>query len=233
MSLGWGMAKFLITFVLLFFGADSIASVGENKQFLIQEASHYLRSLPDINNDSQIKIAIPHLGTTNHGCQDLKFSVISRNHQSGYFKLGVLCRDSESWHSTFNAYVINPRNYFLAAHTLDEGQIIKDSDISVLHDFKAATPTAIVSKKQQILGYTVARPIEKGKVFQRADLKLTKNLARGQTIKIISRGNGFLISNQGTLLNSPRNGQSARVETASKQVLTGIVEGAVVVEIVN
>ncbi len=233
MSLGWGMCKFLITFVLLFFGADSTASGGEHKQFLIQEASRYLRSLPDINNDSQIKIAIPHLATTSHRCQDLKFSVISRNHHSGYFKLGVLCSDSASWHSTFNAYVINPRNYFLAAHALDEGQIIKDSDISVLHDFKAVTPTSLITKREHIVGYAVAHPIAKGKVFQRADLKLAKNLARGQTIKIISRGNGFLISNQGTLLNSPRNGQSARVETASKQVLTGVVEGAAVVEILN
>jgi len=48
------MCKFLITFVLLFFGADSTASGGEHKQFLIQEASRYLRSLPDIKNDLRL-----------------------------------------------------------------------------------------------------------------------------------------------------------------------------------
>jgi len=227
------MYKLLIIFLLLCSCINSIASVTNDNQFLIQATTHYLKSLPDINNDSHFKINIPLVAQKITPCKDLRFSLISKNIQAGSFRLEVFCDDATSWHSIFNAYLNNPKKYYVATHDLEEGKVISDSDITVLHEYNAPLSTAIISNKEKILGLTVLKAIKKGNAFLRTDLKPARGLMMGQPIKIISRGKGFVIINQGKLLNNPTNGQFARVETTSKKLVTGIVEGANVVDILN
>jgi flagella basal body P-ring formation protein FlgA len=227
------MFKLLIMFLLLCSGANSIASVNDDNPLLIQAATRYLKSLPDINSDAHFKIMIPLNAQKNNHCKDLKFSLISKNTQGNSFRLEVFCDEANSWHSIFNAYIINQKKYYVAAHDLEEGKVISDADIAVLHEYNALLSTAIISNKEKIIGLTVLKAIQKGSAFLRSDLKSARGLMMGQPIKIISRGKGFQITNQGKLLNNPTNGQFARVETSSKKLITGIVEGTSVVDILN
>lgn len=227
------MFKLLIMFSLLCSGANSIASVNDDNPLLIQAATRYLKSLPDISSDAHFKIMIPLNAQKNNHCKDLKFSLISKNTQGNSFRLEVFCDEANSWHSIFNAYIINQKEYYVAAHDLEEGKVISDADITVLHEYNALLSTAMLSNKDKILGLTVLKAIQKGSAFLRPDLKSARGLMMGQPIKIISRGKGFQITNQGKLLNNPTNGQFARVETSSKKLVTGIVEGTIVVDILN
>lgn len=227
------MYKLLIILLMLCPSANIIASVTDENQLLIQATNHYLQSLPDISSDTHFKISIPQAAQKNNHCKNLNFSIINRNNQGRSLRLEVLCDDPDSWHSIFTANVISPKKYFVAAHDLDIGTVISDSDITVLHEYNALLSTAIISEKEKILGLTVTHPIQINKFFLRSDLKPSRGLMIGQTIKIISRGKGFQIFNKGKLLNNPSNGQFARVETSSKKLVTGVVEGTTVVDILN
>jgi len=218
---------------LLFFCTNSVASEINDSPYLIEAATRYLKSLPDINSDAHLKITIPQAAKKTNQCHDLKFSLLSKNNQGSLIRLNVLCDDAETWHSIFNVYLTNPIKYYVATHNLEQGKVISDSDITELNDDKALLSTAIITHKEKILGLTVIHAIQKGNTFLRSDLKSAIGLMMGQPIKIISRGKGFQITNQGKLLNNPTNGQFARVETSSKKLVTGIVEGTSVVDILN
>ncbi|MEI6268600.1 MAG: flagellar basal body P-ring formation chaperone FlgA [Methylococcaceae bacterium] len=227
------MYMLVVMSVLFLFGTNSRATEINNSPYLIEAATRYLKSLPDINSDAQFKITIPLAAQKPNHCHDLKFSLLSKNNQGSFIRLNVLCDDADSWHSIFNVYRINPIKYYVAAHDLQQGKVVSDSDIAVLYDGKALLSTAIIANKEKILGLTLIHDIQKGNTFLRSDLKPVRGLMMGQSIKIISRGNGFQITSQGKLLNNPTNGQFARVETSSKKLVTGIVEGTSVVDILN
>jgi len=219
--------------LLCFFCTNSVAIEINDSPYLIEATTRYLKSLPEINSNTKLKITIPQAANKTNHCHDLKFSLLNKNNQGSVIRLNVLCNDTESWHSIFNVYLINPIKYYVAAHHLEQGKVISDSDITVLYDDKALLSTAIIANKEKILGLTVIHDIQQGSTFLRSDLKPARGLMMGQSIKIISRGKGFQITNQGKLLNNPTNGQFARVETSSKKLVTGIVEGTNVVDILN
>jgi flagella basal body P-ring formation protein FlgA len=54
---------------------------------------------------------------------------------------------------------------------------------------------------------------------------------QGQSVKVVSRGAGFQVANEGKALNNAAAGQVAQVRLGSGQVVSGIARASGVVEI--
>jgi flagella basal body P-ring formation protein FlgA len=55
--------------------------------------------------------------------------------------------------------------------------------------------------------------------------------SQGQSVRLLSSGDGFIVSNEGKALNNAVNGQIVQVRTHSGQVVSGVARNGAVVEV--
>jgi hypothetical protein len=74
-------------------------------------------------------------------------------------------------------------------------------------------------------------PLAANRPVAGSNLRLPPAVVQGQAVKVISRGPGFQVSNDGVALSTAGNGQGAQVRLATGQVVRGIARNGGVVEI--
>jgi flagella basal body P-ring formation protein FlgA len=88
-----------------------------------------------------------------------------------------------------------------------------------------------VTDPAQAIGKTVRNGIAAGQPLRSDLLSAPWLVQQGQSVKLLSRGAGFTVSNEGKALNNATEGQIAQVRTASGQVVSGVARSPGVVEV--
>lgn len=203
----------------------------QDLQQLREQAIQYLKQLPGISADSQIKVSPvdPQLKLAN--CSAIEFFLPNSSHQRGNLRLGARCSEPQPWSIYLGASILEPRTYFVTRKALAKDHSIQATDLVASHVYDANSSAGLITDPEQITGRILTHPIAAGVALRQQDLRSEPSLQRGQTVKIIAKGKGFNVSNQGQLLSNAIAGQSVRVMTASKQIITGIARTGGIVEI--
>ncbi|MDR0578652.1 MAG: flagellar basal body P-ring formation protein FlgA [Candidatus Accumulibacter sp.] len=149
----------------------------------------------------------------------------------GKTTVGVRCLGPASWTIYVQVRINVQAQYLVAARPLAAGQIIGPGDFVVRDGDLGALPAAILMDAGQAIGRTVRIGIAAGQPLRGDQLVMPWAVQQGQTVKTLSRGEGFSVSGEGRALNNAQEGQVVQVRTPSGQTVSGIARPGGVVEI--
>lgn len=145
--------------------------------------------------------------------------------------VNVRCVAPQSWTTYVQANVSLPVQYYVAARPLAPGQTIGTADIQPQDGDLATLPPGALTDPAALVGMQASYRINAGRPILARNLRSPDSITRGQNVRIVARGNGFTITNEGEAMSTASPGGSVQVRTASGQTLTGIVRGPGEVEI--
>lgn len=149
----------------------------------------------------------------------------------GKTTLRVSCEDEVRWAMHVPVQIDVQVAYLVSGNLLSQGQILVESDIQQKNGNLADLPNGILTDRAQAIGQVAAVPITPGQMLRTQLLRAPYVVQVGQAVRVLSRGDGFEVSNEGRALASAATGQPVQVKLSTGQVLTGMARADGVVEI--
>ncbi len=149
----------------------------------------------------------------------------------GKAMVGVRCLAPKVWTVYVPVQVRITGNYLVTARQLIPGQVVASADLRTQSGDLGALPANVVTDPAQAIGKTVRNGIAVGQPLRSDLLTAPWLVQQGQSVKLLSTGAGFTVTNEGKALNNATEGQIAQVRTASGQVVSGVARSPGVVEV--
>jgi flagella basal body P-ring formation protein FlgA len=139
----------------------------------------------------------------------------------GRARVGLRCAEGARW----NVYLPVTVKVYAKAWTVNQplafNTVIRPEHLQLAEVDIAAEPSAVIGQPQAAIGRALSRAVKPGQALREADLKARQWFAAGETVHIVSVGNGFSISGEGVALNPGIEGQAAKVRIEGGRVVTG------------
>jgi len=148
----------------------------------------------------------------------------------GKTTVGVRCHEPR-WTVFMPAQVKVQGQYLVAAHPLAAGQTLSSGDWQVAQGDIAALPAGILESPAQADGRTLRRAVAGASPLLADQLLATRAVDRGQKVRVISRGAGFEVTNEGEALAPAADGQTVTVRLEGGRVVQGVARPGGIVEI--
>ncbi|MEF8698723.1 MAG: flagellar basal body P-ring formation chaperone FlgA [Candidatus Accumulibacter sp. UW26] len=149
----------------------------------------------------------------------------------GKTTLGVRCLGPAAWTAYVSVEIRIFGSYLVTARPLVAGQIVGSADLLVREGDLGVLPTSILTDPDQAIGMQVRSGMAAGLPLRSELLSAPWAVQQGQSVRLLTSGAGFTISNEGKALNNAGEGQLVRVRTASGQVVSGVARRGGVVEV--
>ncbi|HCZ13853.1 MAG TPA: flagellar basal body P-ring formation protein FlgA [Candidatus Accumulibacter sp.] len=149
----------------------------------------------------------------------------------GRTTVGVRCLAPTVWTVYVPVQIRVAGNYLVTARQLSPGQVVSAADVITQSGDLGTLPTSIVTDPAQAVGMTVRNGVAAGQPLRSDLLTAPWAVQQGQSVKLLSSGAGFTVSNEGKALNNATDGQVAQVRTSSGQVVSGVARLGGIVEV--
>ena len=149
----------------------------------------------------------------------------------GKATVGVRCLGPSSWTVYVPVQIRIVGDYVVSTRTLTSGQVIGQTDLTVRNGDLGTLPTGTLTEPAQALGKSARHGIGSGQPLRADQLLAPWAVQQGQSVKLVSKGSGFSVSNEGKALNNAAEGQVAQVRTTAGHVVSGIARPGGTVEI--
>lgn len=148
----------------------------------------------------------------------------------GRVSVGVRCNTNQPWTRYVPAYVAVLANHYVAAHPINPGQVLTPADVSVREGDLAALPASVILHSAQLSGMIALNRIASGAPIRRELLRGIDVVQRGQNVKVITQGAGFVVSTEGKAMTHAAVGATVQVKIPGGPLLSGTVRPDGVVE---
>lgn len=194
------------------------------KAFLAQEAS----GLP-----GKVEITIGAMDPQNQlpPCAALEPFFPAGTRAWGQINVGVRCDSPVTWTAYIPAQVAVMTEYLVTARPIRPGQIVGPTDVRREFGDLAMQPASTLTDTAQAVGHHARYAVASGNTLRAEMLRLPPSVRQGQTVKILSSGGGFTVTNEGRALNAAAIGEEVRVRLANGQVVSGTAAAGGTVEI--
>lgn len=149
----------------------------------------------------------------------------------GRTNLTVRCLGQEGWSIFVPVQIHVVADYLVTARPLAQGQAVTAGDLVRRRGDLSELPAGVITDEGQAVGRTIGISISAGRPLRTDMLKLPVVVLQNQTVKVVSRGAGFQVSNEGKALTQATEGQVVQVRLASGQTVSGIARTGGIVEI--
>ncbi len=163
-------------------------------------------------------------GTQLPPCERLEAFTPAGSKLWGKTHIGVRCLAPNPWSVLLSAQVSVLGNYVTVARPLAGGTLITAGDISLQQGDLANLPTGLVSAPEQAIGKTLRNPLAAGQPLRQDQLLAPLVIRQGQTVMVVSRGNGFSVSSEGKAIGNASSGQVVQIRMPSGQTISGIAK---------
>lgn len=190
--------------------------------------------LHSINADSPDSISVSINTPTAHmpACHDPQPFLPHRGGRTtGRLTVGIHCSDGQPKTRYIQADVHVTGRYFVAAHDIDSRHIISVDDLASRHGDITRKADRLARNEKEIVGQQARRRIAEDTPIVANMLTPPDVITRGEKVKIISKGPGFIVSTHGKALGNAASGESLRVRTENGTVVTGMPNRAGVVTV--
>lgn len=150
----------------------------------------------------------------------------------GRLMVGIRCIAPANWSAYVPAEIRVKGLYLVTATPLAAGQIVGPDDLRLETGELTAQPPDLLTDPVQAIGHAARISLAAGKPLAASHLRLQPAIIQGQPVKVISRGPGFQVANDGTALSTASDGQGAQVRLSNGQVVRGIARSGGFVEII-
>ncbi|MBS0346765.1 MAG: flagellar basal body P-ring formation protein FlgA [Proteobacteria bacterium] len=188
------------------------------------------RSLP-----GEVSIQVGDFATDNvlPPCVQLEAFLPPGSRQWGRLTVGVRCLAPSAWSAYVPAEVRVRGVYLVTATPLTAGQIVGPDDLRREIGELSTQATDVLTDPSQAVGHAARISLAAGKPLAASNLRLPPAVVQGQPVKVISRGPGFQVANDGTALSTASDGQGAQVRLSTGQVVRGVARNGGFVEIIT
>jgi flagella basal body P-ring formation protein FlgA len=146
--------------------------------------------------------------------------------------VGLRCHDDAArWTVYIQGNVSVFGNYLVAATTLGQGQMIQPRDVMFQRGDLTTLPPNVFTSEAQVVGRVTRVAMNVGMVLKQEMAALPIIVQYGQSVRIMSSGDGFTISAEGKAQNNATQGQMVQVRVASGQTVSGIANANGAVEV--
>lgn len=149
----------------------------------------------------------------------------------GRTSVAVRCQETGGWTVYVPVHIRVVADYLVAATALAQGQTIAAVNLARRHGDLSDLPAGIVTDEREALGRTAAYSIAAGRPLRADMLRLPMVIKQNQTVKVVSRGPGFEVANEGRALTNAADGQVVQVRLTNGQLVSGIARASGTVEV--
>lgn len=150
----------------------------------------------------------------------------------GKTTVGVRCLSPNSWTVLIPAQIAVTGNYVTTSRPLVAGQVIQSTDLATVSGDVSRLPTGVVSEPAQAVGKTLRNSLGAGQPLRKDQLLAPVVIRQGQTVRVVSKGEGFSASAEGKALANAAVGQIVQIRMNSGQTVSGTAQNDGSVEIV-
>jgi len=144
--------------------------------------------------------------------------------------VGVRCLAPHPWTLYVQASVRIMGHYFVANRTINRGETLSLDELDT-REGDLLRNNRLIGDPSHIVGWVATRRIAKGSPIQGNALRDPQSIERGNMIRTVARGVGFVITGEGQALESGAPGSQIQVRTGSGQIITGTVIDAHTVQV--
>lgn len=149
----------------------------------------------------------------------------------GRLSVGVRCLAPSAWTAYVPAEVRVTGLYLVSTGPIAGGQVLTPADVRREAGELTAQAPDVLTDPTQAVGHTARVSLAGGRPLTASHLRLPPAVVQGQPVKVVSRGPGFQVANDGTALNNAADGQGAQARLASGQVVRGTARNGGIIEI--
>lgn len=176
-----------------------------------------------------ITVDVPRI-TNQAACSQLDAFLAGSGDLRSRTSVGVRCLAPQSWTLYVQASVQVTGHYFVANHVLSKGVTISLDDLDT-REGDLLRLRRVISDPAHIVGWITTRRIRSGGPIEGAALRDPNSIERGQQVRTVARGTGFVASGEGQALESGSPGAQIQVRAANGQIITGTVLDAHTVQV--
>ena len=121
--------------------------------------------------------------------------------------------------------------YLVAARPLAQKQVLTDADLARQTGDLSELPTGTLTDPAQAVGRQTALAVAAGQPLRADMLRQVTVVLQNQAVKVVSKGPGFQVANEGRALNNGVEGQVVQVRLGNGQIVSGIARNGGVVEV--
>lgn len=159
-------------------------------------------------------------------CQNLLVALPQGGRLWGKTNVVVRCEAPQGWTLYVPVRIKVVGNYLVSSRALRQGQVVSAEDVATQNGDLTELPGGTLTDLQQAVGRTLAASIGAGHPLRSDLLRQAVIIQQGQTVKVVSRGAGFEVANEGEALNNAAQGQIVRVRLGNGQMVSGIAASA-------
>lgn len=159
-------------------------------------------------------------------CDTMEAFIPSGSKAWGKTTVGVKCSKPLNWTLYMQAQVSVFTQYVSTAKPLTTGQTIGIDDITLLEGDLSLLPSGVFTDPNDVIGKIAGSAIPSGIPLKIDFIKAPFVVSQGQSIKVVSNGKGFSVSNDAQALNNAREGQIVKAKTASGLIVSGIAQAS-------
>lgn len=141
----------------------------------------------------------------------------------GRLSVGLRCNTDPSWTRYVSTYIAVLGPYYVAARQINAGQALTPADSQLREGDLTTLPGGIVTDAAQLSGVVAASRIASGALLRREQLHAVALVQRGQSVKVVAQGSGFVVSSEGKAMTDAPAGTLIQVKMQGGQLLSGIV----------
>lgn len=145
--------------------------------------------------------------------------------------IGVRCLGPANWSVLVPVNIAVTGSYVGTARPLIAGQTILADDLVTLTGDLNTLPTGVVTDPAGAVGKTLRNSLGAGQPLRSDHLLAPLLVRQGQSVRVVSKGDGFAVSSEGQAINNAAEGQVAQVRMPSGQTLRGTVKADGSIEI--
>ena len=166
-------------------------------------------------------------------CQQVDVATASGARPWGRSSVSVRCVSGASWSLLVPVRIHVVGSYLISARSISPGQTLVASDLTTQSGDLSELPSGILSDPAQAIGQVARSALPAGRPLRGDMLKAQTVIQQGQSVKVVARGRGFEVANEGRALNNAAVGQVVQIRLGNGQVVSGVAEPGGSVEINN
>lgn len=136
--------------------------------------------------------------------------------------VGIRCLAPHPWTTYLQASVQIMGPYFVASHAVQRGEALNRDDLET-REGDLLRNRRLVSDPGRVVGWIATRNIRAGAAIESSALRDPNAIQRGQQVRTVARGAGFVATSEGQAMDSGGPGTQIQIRTPSGQIITGTV----------
>ncbi|MDP2795677.1 MAG: flagellar basal body P-ring formation chaperone FlgA [Sulfurisoma sp.] len=149
----------------------------------------------------------------------------------GRTQVSVRCQAEGGWSLFVPVHIKVSGDYLVTARPLGQGQMLQDADLARQHGDLTEMPNGILTDPGQAVGRTLAMALPAGRPLRGDMLRQAVVVQQNQSVKVVAKGAGFAVANEGRALTNAVEGQVVQVRLANGQVVSGVARAGGTVEV--